>query len=163
VEDLAMARWFVEYECDTLNGRLLWMPLYLDAPDERAAAEMSRGVEAALGERYSVTRSAPPRPAVSGQSSGLLAVHAALGHTGRRMLLDPRSWELRAVPGRPPVDLSAHIELRVIPAHARVEQTQGLAEPRLVPVRELRSESLSQAGMLLMLAVGRRAAAGGAG
>lgn len=158
-----MARWFAEYECDTHAGALFWLPLYLEAPDEATAAGMSARVEAALGERYSVTRSTGPRPAVPGHGVKLLAVYGVTGRPGRRALLDPAGWELRPIPGRPPLDLSAPLELLGLRADARLEQTVGLSDPRRLPVRVVTDEPFAGRGPLLVVSIARRAAAGGAG
>lgn len=156
-----MGRWFAEFECDTHTGRIFWLPLFLDAPDERAASELCRRVETTLGERYSVTRSAGPRLAVAGQGSQLLAVYGATGRTARRYLLDSRSWELRAVPGRPPVDLAGALEMRPLASNARLEAMLGLPEPRLIPVRTVASELSASTGPMLVLALSRRVVAAG--
>ena len=149
-----MKRYVVDFEFETDDGQLYWLPLGFEAVDGRKAKQVAERIEHGLRQKFKVERNGPY---AQGTYSGTLLAEMQRGHRkGEPAYLELLEHKLRKVEFDPQLSFEEHMELEILASsdpYPDEPTVIGSMKKRQIPVRLVREGDLEQLHSLLVINV----------
>jgi len=144
----------VDFEFETNDGQLYWLPLGFEAVDGRKAQQVAERFEHGLRQKFKVERTGPY---AQGSYGGTLMAEMRRGHRkGKPVFLEMLEHKLRKVEFDPQLSFEDHMELAILASsdpYPDEPTVIGSMKNRRIPVRLVREGEVEQLRSLLVINV----------
>jgi hypothetical protein len=149
-----MERFLVDFEFSTVDGRVYWMPIGIQAANINVAAEIATRLHHGLAEKYIVERWGPFPPGEYREE--LLLEFRRSRRVGKPEILEVNEFRFRNVPFDPELSFDDHLDLETLQAGQVLPGDQTIIasmKHRKLAVRLVSEGEIKRFGEILVINV----------